>query len=89
MSGIADINHRFKHHPPTQESIGIHEKVREADTVLANLLEELLPDSREKSIALTKLEESGFWANAAIARHISAKKSEIYRTPSAEIGYKG
>ena len=36
----------------------------------AGFLKILLPDeSRERSLALTRLEESVFWAKAAIARH--------------------
>jgi hypothetical protein len=36
---------------------------------LAYLINEDCPDGREKSIAITKLEESVMWANAAIARN--------------------
>ena len=36
---------------------------------LAYLIDELCPASREKSLALTKIEESIMWANASIARN--------------------
>jgi len=36
---------------------------------LAELMLESCPPSRERSLAMTKLEESIFWANAAIARN--------------------
>lgn len=36
---------------------------------LAVAMFEGIPDCRERSIALTKLEEAVFWANAAIARN--------------------
>ena len=32
------------------------------------MLDEYCPESREKSLAVTKLEEVVFWSNAAIAR---------------------
>ena len=35
----------------------------------AYLLNDLCPDSREKSLAMTKLEECVMWANASIARN--------------------
>ena len=35
---------------------------------VAALLNSRIPDSREKSLAVTALEESMFWANAGLAR---------------------
>jgi hypothetical protein len=65
-----DINHRFSYHPPKDtETIKAHEDVREELRVTASLLDAMLPDSREKSLAITKLEEALMWANAAIARN--------------------
>ncbi|MGN7137222.1 Acb2/Tad1 domain-containing protein [Streptomyces pseudogriseolus] len=65
----ADIEHRFAFHAAaTQEKRDAHTSVRQQCRLLADELNELLPDGREKSLALTKLEEVMFWANAAIAR---------------------
>lgn len=46
-----------------------HRDVREAALSLYTLLIRTCPSSREKSIALTKLEESIMWANKAIAHN--------------------
>ena len=35
---------------------------------LAHHFNDVLPDGREKAVALTKIEEAMFWANASIAR---------------------
>lgn len=62
---------RFKHHPPRGGTgdEDRHESVREAVHRAAEELRYLLPESREASLAVTKLEEAMFWANAALARN--------------------
>jgi uncharacterized protein DUF6894 len=45
-----------------------HAAVREACRAAAEVVDRTVPDGREKSLALTKLEEATFWANAGIAR---------------------
>ena len=68
MSAL-DMDNRFTYHPPlTQQRKDAHEAVRTWCLALAGHLDAELPDGREKSLAITKLEESMFWANAAIAR---------------------
>ena len=64
-----DLANRFSFHPAvTQETRDAHEYVREACYRLAAEFNDRLPEGREKSLAVTKLEEVMFWANAAIAR---------------------
>ena len=64
-----DIETRFTYYPPKGDQAKRYEKIRALGYNLAERLNELCPDSREKSIAITKLEESIMWANAAIARN--------------------
>lgn len=69
MAAYEELKHRFDYHPAhTQERQEAHQTVRANCWSLANSFLYNLPDGREKSIALTKLEEAMFWANAAIAR---------------------
>jgi len=64
-----ELENRFRHHPPaTEQRVRDHNSVRGACLMLSQQLDALLPPGREKSLALTNLEQVMFWANAAIAR---------------------
>lgn len=66
-----DLENRFSYHPAsTQARQDDHSTVRMWCLDLAYMLEDKIPSGREKSLALTKLEEVMFWANAAIARQV-------------------
>lgn len=64
-----DIYNNFKYHAPKPGQPALYETVRNTARDLAYLINESVPDSREKSLALTKIEEAVMWANAGIARN--------------------
>jgi hypothetical protein len=64
-----ELSKRFSYHPPKGDQAKKYAEVREAFTELALLLNDLCPESREKSVAFTELETAQFWANASIARN--------------------
>lgn len=63
------IENNFTYHEPQPGQPEKYEAIREKAKELAYLIDELVPDSREKSLAMTKLEECSMWANAGIARN--------------------
>jgi signal recognition particle subunit SEC65 len=64
-----EIARRFAYHPPsTDEVIKAHEQVRRECAALAESLNALLPDGREKAKAMNRLDEVAMYANASIAR---------------------
>lgn len=67
----ADLQRRFAYHQPSGEEVkDRHQKARELCANVAEWTDELPGgDTREKSLAITKLEEAMFWINAHIARH--------------------
>lgn len=64
-----ELRHRAAYHPPqTDDTVRAHEDVREVTTQITLLYNDLLPEGREKSMALTFLDQAMWAANAAIAR---------------------
>jgi hypothetical protein len=63
------INRNFTYHPPKSDQPGRYMLLREQAHNLASLFLQNCPNSRERSLALTKLEEAVMWANASIARN--------------------
>jgi hypothetical protein len=64
----AELDKRFTSHPPQGDQSERYAQIRSEIRRVAELITDLTPDSREQALALTKLEEAVFWANAAIAR---------------------
>lgn len=63
------IANNFTYHAPNDAQIISYEVLRSQAKGLALDIQNECPDSREKSLAFTKLEECVMWANAAIARN--------------------
>jgi hypothetical protein len=66
---LLGLENRFTYHPPKDGQAQKYELIRATALNLAHLIDDLAPESREKSVAITKLEEAVMWANAAIARN--------------------
>ena len=64
-----DITKRFEYQVPNEVSVEKIKVSRKAIQDLAFLLDGSLVNSREKSLAITKLEEVSMWANKAIVFH--------------------
>jgi len=62
------VERNFSHHPPSPSQGEYHAAWRDEFKHLAEKVTMNLSSSRERSLALTKLEESLFWVNAHIAR---------------------
>lgn len=65
----AQIEKAFTYHPPKDDQPGRYVRLRLQAKYLAEEIVATTPPSREQALALTKLEEACFWANAAIARN--------------------
>lgn len=63
------IENNFSYHAPKEGQPEKYEAIRNKVKELAYFIEKECPDSREKSIVMTKLEEAVMWANASIARN--------------------
>ena len=60
----AEFEARFQTHPPVNNTV-----VRAHIRYAAKTVLRVVPPGREQSLAITKLEEAMFWANAGIARN--------------------
>jgi len=69
MAQIPDIEKRFTYHPPKEGQAERYEFLRVRAKDFAYLIFDQCPDSRERSLAFTALEEAVMWCNAAISRN--------------------
>ncbi len=69
----AQIGNIFTYHQPFGNQAVRYEALRAAGAVLANEINGRCPESREKSLAITAVQQAIQWANAAIA--INEKES--------------
>lgn len=63
------LQNNFTYHKPFGDQPERYEGIRAQAKQLAGLMQRFCPPSRELSLAITAIEESVMWANAAIARN--------------------
>lgn len=66
---IEQVTKAFTYHAPKGNQPERYENIRSTFAALALGICQSTPQSREQSLALTKLEECHMWVNAAIARN--------------------
>ena len=62
-----EVANRFTYHPATFTTAPMHDQIRRLYAELAGYVLDFVPAGRHQSLALTALQESMMWANAAIA----------------------
>ena len=67
-----ELEVRFTYHEPKEGQPAKYQDIRNAVWEAAFIITNICPESREKSLAITKLEEAVFWANSAVARRSDA-----------------
>jgi hypothetical protein len=61
------IRNIFSYHAPFGNQAARYEAIRTEARTLAFIIDDNCPESREKALALTNLQQAVMWANAAIA----------------------
>ena len=64
-----DLKNRFTYHAPKGDQPKKYMEIRGEAKLFATTVCDLCPDSYELSVAIGKIDEAVFWANASIARH--------------------
>lgn len=64
-----EISEIFTYHPPKADQPDRYVAIRDMAHTFGHLIQNACPDSREKSLAITSLQQTVMWANAAIAIH--------------------
>ena len=63
------IENNFNYHEPKPGQTEKYNLLRQKSKDLTYLIDDICPNSRERALAMTKLEEVVMWANSAIARN--------------------
>lgn len=62
-----ELENIFTYHMPINDQATRYVSIRETALVLAHAINKMCPDSREKSLAITSVQQAVMWANASIA----------------------
>jgi hypothetical protein len=62
---MAKQTNPWQYHTPNEAQLKVMTEFRTAFESLAKLIESSVPDCRQRSLAITKLEEAAGWANKA------------------------
>lgn len=80
-----DIVNSLAYHPATADTAPQFDRVRSAIIAVSVAWNEELPECREKSLALTALQEAMMWANASIALQTPLARDDQRATPQPPV----
>lgn len=63
-----ELQNRFTYHAPKGDQPARYEQIRGAVRDVSAMISRATPECHEQELAIERLEEAVFWANAAIAR---------------------
>lgn len=63
---MSEISKTYNYHKPSGDGLERITKLRQAFTDIDTLIQELAPQSRERAVALTNLEQAAMWAIKAV-----------------------
>ena len=69
MTNDTDKDKRFSYLSPSVDGASRHRALTDAFEILAGRIEAICPLGRERSLAMTNLEQSKMWSSAAVARN--------------------
>ena len=69
LEDVAKVENAFVYHAPKEGQPERYTLIRDEAKALALLILANCPPSRERSLAITNLEQAIMWANASIARN--------------------
>lgn len=75
------LQNNFTYHAPWGNQQERYKQLRDGARAYAEQVMLQVPPSRERSLALTKIEEAVFWANSAIARNEKEGAPAEYSEP--------
>jgi len=69
----ADLDKRFTEPSSDPAKTQLKNTVRNTLKAAADAINTVVPEGREKVLAIAKLEEAMYWANTGIARHVESE----------------
>lgn len=69
MLSEEEIHKRVTYHAPTELAKVQHARLSEATADYLRAIDDCVPDGREKSLAITNVEQAKMWASAGVARN--------------------
>lgn len=81
---MLDLDNNYMYHAPSENKQDKYHALRGNLKSVAKLITVLVPEGREQSIALTKIEEAMFWANAGVARDVLPCSEPKCELPNAQ-----